>query len=66
MELKEGEEADVQEVARLDDEAPAGPDHAGSGEGEVLREGELVGGTVEVGDAGEDESPLRKEVSVSI
>lgn len=45
-------------VLGLDDEAPASPDDAGAGQGKVLGEGELLGGTSKVGDAGEDESPL--------
>lgn len=49
---------DVQDVLGLDDETPAGPDKAGAGQGEVLGEGEVLGGAREVGDAGNDESPL--------
>lgn len=45
-------------VLGLDDEAPAGPDEAGGGQGGVLGEGEFLGGTGKVGDTGEDESPL--------
>lgn len=47
-----------QVVLGLDDEAPAGPDEAGGGQGTVLGEGEFLGGAGEVGDAGEDEGPL--------
>lgn len=48
----------VQNVLGLDDKTPAGPDKAGTGQGEVLGEGEVLGGAREVGDAGNDESPL--------
>lgn len=48
----------VQVVLGLDDEAPARPDEAGAGEGKVLRDRQLLGGTGKVGDAGEDERPL--------
>jgi len=45
-------------VSRFDDQAPAGPDQTCGCQGGVLCEGELFGGTVEVGDASEDETPL--------
>lgn len=45
-------------VSRLDDQAPASPDQACAGQGDVLCEGELFSGAVEIGDAGEDECPL--------
>ena len=48
----------AQVVLGLDDHAPARPDEAGAGQGEVLGEGELLGRAGEVGDAGEDEGPL--------
>lgn len=54
-------------VLGLDDEAPAGPDEAGGGQGAVLGEGELLGGAAKVGDAGEDEGPLlRQSISPSV
>lgn len=54
-------------VLGLDDEAPAGPDEAGGGQGAVLGEGELLGGAGKVGDAGEDEGPLlRQSISPSV
>lgn len=55
----------VQVVLGLDDEAPSGPDHAGAGQGEELCKGQLLGGTGEVRDTGDDESPLC-EVSVTL
>lgn len=61
-----GTGAVIQVVLGLDDEAPAGPDDAGAGQGEVLGEGELLGGTSKVGDAGEDESPLQGIESVIV
>jgi hypothetical protein len=45
-------------VLGLDDEAPAGPDDTGRGQSKVLGDGELLYGTGEVRDAGEDEGPL--------
>lgn len=51
---------DVQVVLGLDDEAPAGPDETGAGEGKVLRQGELLDGAGKVGDASDDEAPLSK------
>lgn len=54
------EEVDGSEqvVLGLDDEAPARPDEAGSRQGAVLLQRELLGRATEVGDAGEDEGPL--------
>jgi len=51
-------DAGEEEVARLDDEAPARPDRARGRQGGVLRERELRGGAREVGGASEDETPL--------
>ncbi len=48
----------VHDIPRLNDQAPAGPDQACACQSHVLCEGELFGGAVEVGDAGEDEAPL--------
>ena len=56
----------LQVVLGLDDEAPTSPDDAGTGQGKVLGEGELLGGTSKVGDAGEDESPLQRIESVIV
>lgn len=53
----------IQNIPGLDDEAPTGPDDARAGQGEVLGEGELLGGTCEVGDAGDNERPLVSCVS---
>ena len=58
QEVDGGEE----QVARLDDEAPASPDQTGGGQGGVLGEGEVLCGTGEVGGTGEDETPLWKNV----
>lgn len=49
---------DIHDIPRLNDQAPAGPDQTCACEGDVLGEGELFGGPVEVGDAGKDEAPL--------
>ena len=49
---------DIHDIPRLNDQAPAGPDQTCACEGDVLCEGELFGGPVEVGDAGKDEAPL--------
>lgn len=54
-----------QHVLGLDDQAPTGPDEARGGQGAVLGEGELLGGTGKVRDTGENESPLRSSVCVS-
>jgi hypothetical protein len=58
----EEEEVDTgkEQVSGLDDEAPSSPDQSRAHEGGVLREGELIGGTGEVGGTGKDETPLRK------
>ena len=52
-----------QVVLRGDDHAPPRPDEAGGGQGQVLGDGELLDGAGEVGDAGNDEGPLRPGVS---
>jgi len=49
---------DIHDIPRFNDQAPAGPDQTCACEGDVLGEGELFGGPVEVGDAGKDEAPL--------
>lgn len=49
---------DVQNVTGLDDQAPASPDGTSAHKSSVLSEGELLGGTVEVGDTGDDKRPL--------
>lgn len=51
-------ERSVQHVPGLDDHAPTGPDGAGGHEGTVLCEGELFGGTREVGDTSDNQTPL--------
>lgn len=48
----------VQDVSGLDDQAPASPDGSGGHQGGVLGEGEFLGRAVEVGDTGDDQSPL--------
>lgn len=53
----------VQNVAGLDNHAPASPDGTGTHEGGVLGEGELLSGTGEIGDTGDDEAPLQNCVS---
>lgn len=60
-------EGDLQNVTRLDDEAPSGPDGTGGHEGRVLGQGQLLSWTTEVGDTGDDESPLSIEaINVSL
>ena len=49
---------DIQDVTGLDDQAPASPDGTSTHQSSVLGEGELLGGTGEVGDTGDDEAPL--------
>lgn len=56
----------IQVVLGLDDEAPASPDNTGAGQGKVLGEGEVLDGTSEIGDTGEDKSPLQVINKVSI
>jgi hypothetical protein len=51
---------DIQDVSWLDDQAPSCPDHTSSCEGYILGDGELLCGTREIGDTGEDETPLLK------
>ena len=48
----------IQDVTGLNDHAPAGPDGTSAHQSSVLGEGELVGGTGEVGDTGDDQAPL--------
>jgi hypothetical protein len=64
----EEEEVDrsQEQVAGLDDEAPASPDQAGGSQSGVLREGEVLCGTGEIGGAGEDETPLRGREKVLV
>lgn len=50
----------VQDVPRLDDEAPACPDRTGCHQGEVLGQGERLGGAREVGYACEHDTPLSR------
>lgn len=47
-----------QDVFWLNDQAPASPDQAGSSEGDVLGKRELLGRTVKVSDACNDNCPL--------
>ena len=49
---------DVQNVLRLNDQAPTSPDRTGSGQGCVLSEGKRLGWAPEIGDTREDECPL--------
>ena len=53
-----GQGKDAQIVLGLDNQAPPGPDDAGSGQGGVLGQRELLGGAAKVGDAGDDETPF--------
>lgn len=48
----------LQQITRLDDEAPSGPDGARGHQSDVLSQRELLCGTLEVGDTGENERPL--------
>ncbi len=48
----------IQDVSRLNDQAPSGPDEAGSCESGVLSDGELLYWAVEIGDTCEDDCPL--------
>lgn len=48
----------VQNVLRLDDQAPACPDSAGASEGSVLGKGEGLCWACEVGNTSKDEGPL--------
>jgi hypothetical protein len=54
----EKEERDVQDVSWLNDQAPSCPNHTSGCESYILGEGELLCGTGEIGDTGEDETPL--------
>jgi hypothetical protein len=47
--------SDSQEVLRFDDEAPTGPNRAGACKGNVLCEGEVLGGAREVTDTRQDD-----------
>lgn len=47
-----------QHVLGLDDEAPTRPDQTGAHEGEVLRKGQLLSGSSEIGNTCQDKSPL--------
>lgn len=48
----------IQDVTGLDYQAPASPDGTSTHQSSVLGEGELLGGTSEVGDTGDDKTPL--------
>lgn len=48
----------IQDVTGLDDQTPASPDGTSTHQSSVLGEGELLGGTGEVGDTGDDKTPL--------
>jgi hypothetical protein len=52
----------VQNVSRLNDQAPSSPDHTRASEGKVLGEGELLCWTVEIGDTCEDDTPLHPDI----
>lgn len=52
---REGAWAASQVVLGGDDHAPSRPDETGGGQGQVLGDGELLDGTSEVGDTGNDE-----------
>lgn len=59
QENKEGREGEgVHDISWLNDQAPTSPDQACASEGDVLGEGELFSGAVEVRDTGENEAPL--------
>lgn len=61
--MVKNEGGDVQDVTGLDNQAPAGPDSTGSHQGTVLGKGELLSRAVEVGDTGDDQSPLHKQIT---
>ena len=48
----------VRNVARLDDQAPARPYHTSRRQRRVLVDGEVLNGSVEVTDTGNNETPL--------
>lgn len=54
---------DIQHVLGGDDETPSSPYRAGCDESEVLRQGELFGGTRKVGNTRDDEGPLLYRIS---
>ena len=56
--IGEGLFKNVQHVLRPDDETPAGPDGARAHERKVLGDGELFGGSHEVGCAGDHDAPF--------
>lgn len=51
-------EQHVQNVSRLDNQTPSGPDEAGASQGKVLSKGELLSGTGKVTDTSKNKSPL--------
>ncbi len=48
----------IQIVLRLDNQAPPGPDETSAGQGDVLREREVLGRAGKVSNAGDDKRPL--------
>jgi hypothetical protein len=56
-------EINVQNVARLDDQAPPSPDETCCSEGGVLSEGKLLSWAGEIGDSSKDNRPLLISVS---
>lgn len=56
--ISPGNSGAVQNVAGLDDQAPAGPDGSGGHQSGVLGKRELLSWAVKIGDTGDDQSPL--------
>lgn len=63
---KREETKNIQDVLWLDDQAPTSPDCTGTCESNVLSQGKLFCGTVEIGYTGEDNRPLYGEMLVYI
>lgn len=57
------EGGNIQDVTGLDNQAPAGPDSTSSHQSTVLGKRQLLSRAVEVGDTGDDQSPLHTEVT---
>lgn len=55
----------LQHVLGLNDKAPARPDQTGAHEREVLRKGQLLSRTGEIGNTRQDKSPLSEDPEVS-
>ena len=58
------ESGNIQDISRLNDQAPPGPDHTSSSESHILGNRELFSWSVEIANACEDETPLLSRLTL--